>query len=85
VQKRTGVELVPWARHDSRFTRPLEEKVAYLAQITNKTEVSRIMGVSWRTVGNIVTRVVKDNIDPHRLDNLRNIGVDEFSYRKRHR
>jgi transposase len=79
------VELVPWARHDSRFTRPLEEKVAYLAQITNKTEVSRIMGVSWRTVGNIVTRVVKDNIDPHRLDNLRNIGVDEFSYRKRHR
>lgn len=79
------VELVPWARHDSRFTRPFEEKVAYLAQITNKTEVSRIMGVSWRTVGNIVTRVVKDNIDPNRLDNLRNIGVDEFSYRKRHR
>jgi transposase len=43
------------------------------------------MGVSWRTVGNIVNRVVKDNIDPDRLDNLRNIGVDEFGYRKRHR
>jgi transposase len=43
------------------------------------------MGVSWRTVGNIVNRVVKDNIDPNRLDNLRNIGVDEFGYRKRHR
>jgi transposase len=79
------VEMVPWARHDSRFTRPFEEKVAYLAQITNKTEVSRIMGISWRTVGNIVNRVVKDNIDPNRLDGLRNIGVDEFSYRRRHR
>lgn len=79
------VELVPWARHDSRFTRPFEEKVAYLAQITNKTAVSNLMGISWRTVGNIVKRVVKDNIDPNRLDNLRNIGVDEFGYRKRHR
>lgn len=79
------VERVPWARHDSRFTRPFEEKVAYLAQITNKTAVSELMGVSWRTVGNIVNRVVKDNIDPDRLDNLRNIGVDEFGYRKRHR
>ncbi len=79
------VERVPWARHDSRFTRPFEEKVAYLAQITNKTAVSNLMGVSWRTIGNIVNRVVKDNIDPNRLDNLRNIGVDEFGYRKRHR
>jgi transposase len=79
------VELVPWARHDSRFTRPFEEKVAYLAQITNKTETSRIMGISWRIVGNIINRVVNDNIDPNRLDGLTSIGVDEFSYRRRHR
>jgi transposase len=79
------VERVPWARHNSRFTRPFEEKVAYLAQITNKTAVSNLMGISWRTVGNIVNRVVKDNLDPNRLDGLRNIGVDEFSYRKHHR
>lgn len=79
------VELVPWARHNVRFTRPFEEKVAYLAQVTNKTEVSKLMGISWRTVGSIIQRVVADNLDPYRLDGLRNIGVDEFSYRKRHR
>jgi transposase len=58
---------------------------AYMAQITNKTEVSRMMGISWRTVGNIIERVVADKIDPKRLDGLTRIGVDEFSYRKRHR
>lgn len=79
------VELVPWARADSRFTRPFEEMTAYLAQITNKTEVARMMGISWRTVGNIVERVVADRLDPERLDGLRRIGVDEISFRKRHR
>jgi len=79
------VELVPWARPGSRFTRPFEEMTAYLAQITNKTEVSRMMGISWRTVGNIVERVVAEKLDPNRLDGLKRIGVDEFSYRKRHR
>lgn len=79
------VEEVPWARQDSRFTRPFEEMTAYLAQITNKTEVSRMMGIAWRTVGNIIERVVADKLDAERLENLRRIGVDEFSYRKRHR
>lgn len=78
------VELIPWARPGSRFTRPFEEMTAYLAQITNKTEVARMMGISWRTVGNIVERVVAEKLDPKRLDGLRRIGVDEFSYRKRH-
>lgn len=79
------VEMLPWARPGSRFTRPFEEMTAYLAQITNKTEVAKMMGISWRTVGNIVERVVAEKLDPHRLDGLRRIGVDEFSYRKRHR
>lgn len=79
------VEKVPWARHDSRFTAPFEEMTTYLAQVANKTEVSRIMGISWRTVGRILMRVVADKLDPTRLDDLRRVGVDEFSYRKRHR
>jgi transposase len=79
------VEQVPWARADCRFTKPFEEMTAYLVQITNKTEVSKIMGISWRTVGNIVERVVKDNLDPNRLDGLKRIGADELSFRKRHR
>jgi transposase len=78
-------ESVPWARHGSDFTRPFEDVVALLAQQTNKTAVSRLTGVAWVTVGNICERVVGEHLDPDRLANLRRIGVDEISFRKRHR
>jgi transposase len=79
------VEQVPWAAHGSRFTRDFEEMAAYLAQVTDQTQVSRLLGISWQTVGSIVERVVADRLDSDRLVGLRRIGVDEFSYRKRHR
>lgn len=85
--RRCGVrtEQVPWARAGSRFTEDFEELVAYLAQVTDQTRVTELMGISWTTVGAIVERVVARRLDPARLDGLRRIGVDEFSYRKRHR
>jgi transposase len=79
------VERVPWAAHDSRFTLALEELGAFLARITDKSTVSSVLGVSWRAVGSMVRRVVGDLLDPNRLDGLRRIGIDEFSYRKHHR
>ena len=79
------VERVPWAEHASWFTRDFEEMVAYLAQITDKTQVTKLMGVAWGTVGAIVQRVVARKLAPDRLEGLRCIGVDEFSYRKFHR
>ena len=84
---RCGVrtEQVPWAPQGSRFTWDFEELVAYLAQVTDKTRVTELMGISWTTVGAIVERVVARRLDPSRLEGLRRIGVDEFSYRKRHR
>jgi transposase len=78
-------EQVPWAAHGSRFTGDFEELVAYLAQVTDKTRVTELMGISWTTVGAIVERVVARRLDSSRLEGLRRIGVDEFSYRKRHR
>lgn len=85
--RRCGVrtEQVPWAPQGSRFTWDFEELTAYLAQVTDKTRVTELMGISWTTVGAIVERVVARRLDPSRLDGLRQIGVDEFSYRKRHR
>lgn len=78
------VEQVPWARHGSRFTRDFEEKVAYLARITNQTAVAELTGIAWKTVGRIIETVVAERLDPDRLKGLRAIGVDEFSYRKHH-
>ena len=76
---------MPWADPCSRFSSDFEELVAYLTQATDKTKVTKLMGISWVTVGSIVERVVSKRLDPERLENLRRIGVDEFSYRKRHR
>ncbi len=77
-------EDVPWAAPGSRFTWDFEEMAAYLSQITDKTKVTEMLGIAWRTVGEIVERVVERKLDPTRLEALRFIGVDEFSYRKRH-
>lgn len=79
------VEQVPWAAAGSRFTHDLEEVAAYLAQVTDRTQVSRLLGISWQSVGSIIERLVAERLDPERLTGLRRIGVDEFSYRKRHR
>jgi transposase len=78
-------EKVPWAPHQSRFTWELEELVAYLAQVTDRTKVTKLTGIAWSTVGAIVERVVARRLDPARLQGLRRIGVAEFGYRKRHR
>ena len=77
-------EEVPWGASESRFTWEFEEMTAYLAQITDKTTVTKMLGISWRTVGRIVERVIERKLDSGRLDGLRFIGIDEFSYRKRH-
>jgi transposase len=79
------VEQVPWAPSGGRFSEALEELAAYLAQITTKTEVQRLLRISWETVGSIIDRVVQRRLDPERLVGLLRIGIDEFSYKKRHR
>lgn len=82
---RVVTEDVPWARHGSDFTRPFEDAVGLLAQKSDKTTVSKLFGISWVTVGRIAERVVAELLDPERLRGLRRIGVDEISFRKRHR
>jgi transposase len=79
------VERVAWAEHGSFFTREFEELVAYLAQVTDKSQVTRLAGIAWRSVDAIVTRVVDRKVPEDRFNDLRRIGIDDFSYRKRHR
>jgi transposase len=77
------VVAVPWARHDSRFTRSFEDQVAWLAVNTSKTAVAALMRVAWRSVGTILERVAAEAVrDVDLLDGLRRIGIDEISHRK---
>ena len=80
-------EQVPCAYHNSGFTREFEQQVSYLTLHLNKTEVTKLMRINWRTVGAILSRT-KDRLEPDssiRFKNLRRIGIDETSYRKGHK
>jgi transposase len=78
------VELVPWAQPGSWFTTDFEDMVGYLAQHSAKTVVAEMMRIAWRTVGEIVQRVVARLGPRDLLDGLTHIGVDELSYRRHH-
>lgn len=78
------VEAVPFARHGCRFTTDFEALVAWLATRTDKTTIGRMVRIDWDTVGRICARVVADELDPARLDDLFEIGVDEISWKKHH-
>lgn len=87
--KRHGVltSLVPWARHNSSFTRDFENNVVWMSKYLSKSAVSKMQRISWNTIGPIISRFRKD-VDPnpnHRFDNLRRIGIDETSYKKGHK
>jgi transposase len=83
--KRHGVLVaaVPWARHDSNFTRSFEDQVSWLAVQTSQTAVSQLMRIAWRTVGWICERVMAEATATRDLfAGLKRIGVDEISIRK---
>ena len=79
-------ESVPFARPvaESRFTRDFEHLVAWCTAKVDKTTVTKLTRIAWRTVGMICERVVAEELDPKRLENLFLVGVDEISYRKHH-
>ena len=83
--RRVRTEEVPWARPGARHSRDFQDLVAWLAQRTDKTTITRMLRVSWAAVARIVTVVVADHIDAARLDELYRLGVDEVSYRRGHR
>lgn len=80
------VEAVPWAVAASGFTLPFEAHTAYLAQRSDRTTVTNIMRIAWRSVGSVVQRIVERHDEQlgDRLDGLRFIGIDELSYRRHH-
>jgi len=80
------VRAVPWARHGSDFTYAFEHTVAWLAVRTDRTTVSSLLRIAWRSVTAIIERVseaARARVDV--LSNVTRIGIDEVAYRKGHR
>jgi transposase len=81
---RVRTEAVPWARPGARLSQDLEDLIAWLAQRTDKTSITRLLRVSWDAVQAVVMRVVAEHLHDRRLDGVFNLGVDEISYKRGH-
>lgn len=81
------VAAVPWARHRAGHTRDFDAQVGWLVRQMSKTAVCRLLRIGWRTVGQIITRLVADAdaAAGDRLAEVRRIGIDEVSYRRGHK
>ena len=60
------VAAVPWARPGARFTTAFEDTAAWLVCHATLSVVAMLLRVAWRSVADIVTRVVARAGRPHR-------------------
>jgi transposase len=77
------VAEVPWARHDSVFTRAFEDVMVHHAISVSKQAAADRYGVSWRAVNNACVRVGTEALG--RIDLLSGlvaIAIDEVKYKK---
>lgn len=77
------VAEVPWARHDSAFTRAFEDLVVHDAVVGNKAAAAERYAISWRAVNNACVRVAAEALDRvDLLEGLVAVAVDEVKYKK---
>lgn len=77
------VAEVPFARHDSWFSRAFEDLVVFDAIVSSKLAAARRHGVSWRAVDHMCERVVAEALGrTDLLAGLVAIAIDEVKYKK---
>ena len=77
------VAAVPWARHDTAFSRAFEDLVVHDAIVGNKQAAADRYGISWRAVNNMCVRVATEALGRvDLLDGLVAVAIDEVKYKK---
>jgi transposase len=78
------VEDIPWSRGKSPHTEPLIYILSTFAGLLPWDQVANMFNVSWGTVNSAVKAVVEYGLEHRDLSNVRIIGIDEISRKKRH-
>lgn len=74
---------VPWARHDSAFSRAFEDLVVWQAIVGNKAAAAERYAISWRAVNNACVRVATEALErTDLLEGLVAVAIDEVKYKK---
>jgi transposase len=77
---------VPWAESGSRFTALMEAVVIdWLRSLASIKAVAKQMRLTWDEVDGIMQRAVARGLLRRKRVKVYNVGVDETSFRKRHR
>jgi transposase len=77
------VAEVPWARHDSAFSRAFEDLVVHDAVVANKQAAAERYAISWRAVNNACVRVATEALGRvDLLEGLVAVAIDEVKYKK---
>ncbi len=77
------VAAVPWARHDTAFSRAFEDVVVHDAIRSNKASAARRYGLTWRAVDGMCTRLLAEAMDRvDLLEGLIAVAIDEVKSKK---
>ncbi len=75
---------VPWAEDRSRFTAKFESRIIEWLEEASISKVARRFELSWDEVDGIQCRAVKRGLARRKKVNVRDMGIDETSFQKRH-
>jgi len=79
------VVRLPWAEPGSRFTALFEAlAIAWLRQ-ASQSGVAELLSLSWDEIHGILERAVRRGLERRQAEPVLHLGVDEKSFRKRHR
>ncbi len=76
---------LPWADPHSRFTLSLEQFAIDVLLATTISDAARLTGLSWNQLARIQERAVERGLARREQQPVSILGVDETSFRKRHR
>ena len=84
--QKDGVQQIqiPFAEKHSRFTSRFERAILIWLQDSPISVVVENFDLSWDEVDGIMQRAVKRGLKRRRLQTVKNMGIDETSYQKRH-
>jgi transposase len=77
-------EEIPWAAPMSRNTLRLECQLLHLCKAMTQKEAAAQLGIPASTVADALHRVIARCREGHKIRGLKNLGIDEISYKKRH-
>ena len=75
---------VPWAEDKSRFTAKFESRIIEWLEDASISKVAKCFELSWDKVEGIQSRAVKRGHARREKVNVRDLGIDETSFQKRH-